>query len=85
MPKKYLVIFLATLFFGQAFAAEPATKLSPQDLDSLRQRLEPTLSDPRLKDISIHLRPGGNETNACIIRPDGSICCGSRAACEQQK
>lgn len=65
-------------------AADPAPKLSPQDLESLKQKVEPTLQDPKLKDIIIHLKPGGNETNACIIRPDGSVCCGSKQGCEQQ-
>jgi hypothetical protein len=85
MLKTCSVIFLSALLFGQALAAEPVSKLSTQDLDSLRQKLEPTLNDPQLKDMIIHLRPGGNATKACIRRPDGSICCGSRAACEQQK
>jgi hypothetical protein len=85
MLKKSLVIFLVTLPLSQALAAEPAAKLSPQDLESLRKKVEPTLSDPKLKDLTIHLRPGDYETNACIIRPDGSVCCGSRQGCEQQK
>jgi hypothetical protein len=84
MLRTFLAICLVTLPLSQALAADPAPKLSPQDLESLKQTVEPTLQDPKLKDLTIHLKPGGNETNACIIRPDGSVCCGSKQGCEQQ-
>ncbi|MGY0576227.1 hypothetical protein ACTGJ9_038810 [Bradyrhizobium sp. RDM12] len=84
MLRTYLAMCLVMLPLSQSLAADPAPKLSPQDLESLKQKVEPTLQDPKLKDIIIHLKPGGNETNACIIRPDGSVCCGSKQGCEQQ-
>jgi hypothetical protein len=86
MPKKWLFVFLA-LFFSSPVSAQDSgnvQKLTTGDLDELTRKLEPTMKDPRFKDVEIQVKPGGASTKACV-KVDGVVCCGGRDACGQRQ
>jgi hypothetical protein len=86
MIKNVLIVLLSLAWFGQASAAEMGgTKPTTQDLDKLNRNLDRLLNDSKVGDREISIKPRmGAEPKACVILPDGTVCCGSQQACGGQ-
>ena len=71
-----------------SLANAESPKISDEELNTLNRHAQQIQSTEKLKGYTLRLVPDASKDvkmQGCIILPDGSICCGSRAACGERK
>ena len=88
MLKAAVIIATSTFCALPLSAWAQSTKLSDEDLNALNTHVKQIQRVEKLKGFTVRLIPDGSNdqrTEGCIVLEDGSICCGSRAACGAKK